>query len=304
MTGIIPPLVTPLEYADQLDVEGLDALLNHVIAGGVHGVFVLGTTGEGPSLPYKMRTELIERTCDQVAGRVPVLVGVTDSSRREALNVADQAAQQGADGLVLAPPFYYLIRQDELIAFVEDILNQVTLPVFLYNHPGCTGVSFELDTVEEVAAHPRVAGFKDSSGNGTYFHELKRVLDEADVPLFVGPEQLLAESLIMGADGGVSGGANAFPELYVSIYDAVREDRLEDAVRLQDRVMDVREAIYGGSRYGNSSVIGGLKSALSAMDICREVCLPPLSTPTKERSRDIAEFVEREGDRITATNAH
>lgn len=299
--GIIPPLVTPLLDEDTLDVEGLDALIEHVVEGGVHGIFLLGTTGEGPSLSYELRTEVIERACTLVEAEFPVLVGITDSSIRQAVRTARTAEEAGADAAVLAPPFYYAIRQDELIEFVTAVVDRIELPVFLYNHPGCTGVNFELDTVETLVDRPRVVGFKDSSGDGTYFHELRRLLDRADVPLLVGPEQLLAESLIMGADGGVSGGANAFPELYVAIYESVTEGDLERATRLQDRVMDVRSAVYGGSRFGNSSVIGGIKTALSALGVCEPVSAPPLSAPSEERTRTIETFVAREAERITST---
>src|SRR6266478_8353138 len=103
--GIIPPMVTPLRRRDELDVPGLERLLEHILAGGVHGLFVLGTTGEAPSLSYRLRRELIERTCRQVAGRVPVLVGITDTAFVEAVQLSHFAAETGAQALVLAPPY-------------------------------------------------------------------------------------------------------------------------------------------------------------------------------------------------------
>ena len=102
LCGIIPPMVTPLENRDTLDAPGLKRLVEHILAGGVHGLFVLGTSGEGPSLSYRLRCELIERTCEQVAGRVPVLVGVTDASFVESVNLADYAADVGAAAVVLS----------------------------------------------------------------------------------------------------------------------------------------------------------------------------------------------------------
>ena len=104
LRGVIPPLATPLSEHDVLDVDGVDRLVEHVLAGGVHGLFVLGTTGEGPSLSYKLRQELIERVCERVNGRVPVLVGITDSSLAEAVQMANLAADSGAQAVVAAPP--------------------------------------------------------------------------------------------------------------------------------------------------------------------------------------------------------
>src|SRR5580692_9044910 len=100
--GIIPPIVTPLRARDELDVAGLERLIEHILGGGVHGLFVLGTTGEAPSLSYRLRRELIERTCRQVAGRVPVLVGITDTAIVEAISLSHFAAESGAQALVVS----------------------------------------------------------------------------------------------------------------------------------------------------------------------------------------------------------
>src|SRR5690606_21546966 len=115
LTGIIPPLVTPLLDNDTLDSEGLELLIEHTVSAGVHGIFILGTTGEFASLSYKLRRELITQTCRLVNGRVPVLVGITDSAFAESVNLAVFAAGCGADAVVLAPPFYFAAAQPELL---------------------------------------------------------------------------------------------------------------------------------------------------------------------------------------------
>src|SRR5580693_3531585 len=106
LTGIVPPMVTPLRGRDELDVGGLEKLLEHILAGGVSGLFILGTTGEGPSLSYRLRRELIDRVRRQVNHRVPILVGITDTAFVESVNVARCAADSGADAVVAAPPYY------------------------------------------------------------------------------------------------------------------------------------------------------------------------------------------------------
>jgi 4-hydroxy-tetrahydrodipicolinate synthase len=115
LCGIVPPLVTPLLGRDKFDVAGFERLLEHVIGGGVHGVFILGTTGEAPSLSYRLRREVIEQTCKIVRGRVPVLVGITDTSIVEAVNLARYAAESGAQALVTSAPYYFPAGQPELI---------------------------------------------------------------------------------------------------------------------------------------------------------------------------------------------
>jgi 4-hydroxy-tetrahydrodipicolinate synthase len=287
--GIITPLVSPLLSENRLDVEGLEAVVEHVLAGGVHGIFVLGTTGEGPSLSYDLRGELTERVCDQVAGRVPVLVGITDSSFGQAVEMAGRASDAGAEAVVLAPPFYYQIREGELHDFVDRLIREIELPLFLYNNPALTGVTFDLDTVRALIRRPEVIGVKDSSGSGTYFHDLRRVLHEEDLPLFVGPEELLAESLIMGADGGVPGGSNVFPELYVDVYDSVQAGNLSRALERHEQILDLSSIVYSGE--GSSAVINGIKSALSALGLCSDVLAPPLKPASAEKAEKITEFV-------------
>ena len=107
LRGIIPPMVTPLVDDHKLDQNGLERLVEHLIGGGVHGVFILGTTGEGTSLPYTLRKEMVTRTCKLVRGRIPVMVCITDSSPNESISLAHTASQSGASALVAAPPYYF-----------------------------------------------------------------------------------------------------------------------------------------------------------------------------------------------------
>ena len=107
LNGIVPPLVTPLSDNETLDVKSLERLINHLIKGGVHGLFVLGTTGEEQSLSYKVREDMIRESCRINAGRLPILVCITDTSIVESIKLANVAAECGADGLVSAPPYYF-----------------------------------------------------------------------------------------------------------------------------------------------------------------------------------------------------
>ena len=169
-------MVTPLKDRDTLDLAGLERLVEHILAGGVHGLFLLGTTGEGPSLSYRVRCELIERVCGQVDGRVPVLVGVTDTSFVESVNLAGIAADEGAAAVVLAAPYYFPAGQPELMEYLEHIAVEMPLPVFLYNMPSHTKIKFELGTLRQALALPNVVGLKDSSGDLDYFQQAVEVI--------------------------------------------------------------------------------------------------------------------------------
>jgi len=151
LQGIVPPLVTPLKARDQLDYQGLKRLLDHVIEGGVAGVFILGTTGEAPSLSYRLRREMIAESVRLVGGRVPVLVGVTDTAFAETVALAEYAAQCGADTAVLTTPYYFPVGQTELTRYVQNIAPMIPLPMMLYNMPGLTKVWFETETLEKLS---------------------------------------------------------------------------------------------------------------------------------------------------------
>ena len=193
--GIIPPMITPLKGNDELDREGAVRLTEHILAGGVHALFLLGTTGEAQSLTYRLRYEFVELVCKQVAGRVPVLVGVTDTSLDESVKLAAHAAACGAVGVVAAAPYYFAPSQQELIEYYTALADALPLPLYLYNMPSHVKVFLEPATVKTLADHPNIVGLKDSSANMTYFQTLLYYLgDRDDFSLYIGPEELTGES--------------------------------------------------------------------------------------------------------------
>ena len=275
LSVIIPPLVTPLLDDDVLDVEGLNRLIEHLIAGGVHALFVLGTTGEAQSLSYKLRVEMIKNTCRITKGRLPVLVCISDTSIVESVNLARIAADNGADAVVSAPPYYFAAGQPELIEFYENLTPQLPLPLFLYNMPTHTKVNFAPATIQRIAEDPRVIGFKDSSANAVYFQSVMYAMKERqDFSMLVGPEEIMAESVLLGAHGGVNGGANMFPELYVELYNAAKNTNLEELKRLQEKIMQISATIYTVGQHG-SSYLKGLKCALNLLGICSDYVAAP-----------------------------
>ncbi len=275
LRGIVPPMVTPLSDRDTLDEAGLQRLVEHILAGGVQGLFILGTSGEGPSLSYRLRCQVIDRVCEQVAHRVPVLVGISDTSLVESLNLADYAADAGAEAVVLAPPYYYPAGQAELLRYVEQMAAALPLPVFLYNLPSHTKLSFEPETVGRLIEIPDVVGLKDSSGDMVYFHRIHRLARQrADWTLLVGPEELLAEAVLLGAEGGISGGANVCPRLYVELYEAASRGDLTRTAELHAKVIEISQTIYRVARHG-ARVVAGLKCTLACLGICDDLMAEP-----------------------------
>ena len=268
-------MVTPLRDRDALDGEGLEKVIEHILAGGVSGLFILGTTGEGPSLSYRLRREMIQETCRLVKGRVPVLVGITDTAFVESIHMARCAGEAGADAVVLAPPFYVPEGQPELREYLEHLLPELPLPLFLYNMPPLTKVPYELETVRWAMQQPRIIGMKDSSGNMGYFNsllELKR--ERTDWTLLIGPEEMLAESVLLGGHGGVNGGANVFPRLYVALHRAAEAGDLKRVRELHSCVMQVSRRLYSVGRHP-SSTIKGIKCAVSCLGLAGDFMAEP-----------------------------
>ncbi len=268
-------MATPLLKRERLDHAGCDRLLDRMLSAGVSGVFILGTTGEAPSLSYRLRGELIDHVCAAVRGRVPVLVGVTDTSAAETVLLAERAANAGAAAVVLAPPFYFGLTQPELLGYFERVVPALPLPVYLYNIPSLTRTEIAPSTVRAAAAIEQIAGFKDSSGDLQYFQRVvEAVADRPDFAVFCGPEELLADAMKLGARGGVTGGANLFPQLYVEMYRAVRRKDTKRIEQLQNIIDTISRGIYRRTE-APSSYLRGMKCALSALGLCRNVLAEP-----------------------------
>lgn len=292
LKGIIPPMITPLLEDQTLDLKSLNLLAEHLIKGGVHGIFILGTTGESSSFSTDFKEHFIREMLKIVDGRTPVLVGMTDSSLESANHLAHTAQKHGAKALVSAPPFYYHLSQEELVAYYQGLADALPLPLFLYNMPSHTKIFFEIDSVMKLSKHPNIIGLKDSSANAPYFQKLLYLLKrESEFSLLVGPEEILAESVVMGADGGVPGGANLFPQLYVELYEAAVHKDFSMLIPLHQMVMEISTSIYSMDA-NQSSYLKGLKSALFSSELCDMYLASPLSSFQKSDRKIIADRLE------------
>ncbi len=280
-------MITPLMDREVLDVEGLERLVEHLIGGGVHALFILGTSGETPSLSFRLRRELIAGTCKLVAGRLPVLVGVTDTSMQETLALARCAAEAGAVAVVAAPPYYFPLRQSELIHYVRALVSELPLPLVLYNIPALTKTSFEPETVRQLLDVPQIAGLKDSSRQLDYFMAVRKVTRQRpDWSLLVGFEQLLVDTIRAGGNGGVCGGANLSPRLLVELYEAAVADQ-PGRIEQVERALACQKAIYTVGQ-GAMASIRGIKCALSLCGICEDRMAEPLQSLSSEQRDQVA----------------
>lgn len=289
--GIIPPMVTPLLSGKEIDRKGTAKLIDHMMAGGVHGIFILGTTGEGPSIDLDMKKELIELVCEKVSGAIPVLVGITDTSFNESISIAEYSHEKGADAVVVAPPYYFPSGQAELIEYISHLVKELPLPLFVYNMPVMTKTNIDPQTVLRLSEIDGICGLKDSSCNMIYYHQILEMMrDRPDFTVLIGPEEMLAESVIFGGHGGIPGGANIFPQLYVEIYEAALRRDITAVLELQRRIFVLRR-IYSCGQYA-SSLIKGVKCALNCMDICSDFMAEPFHSFGTEQRNKIIEILK------------
>ncbi len=295
--GIVPPLVTPLLQRNTLDRRGLQHLVAEQLAAGVDGLFVLGTTGEGPSLSHQLRRQMIEATCDLVSGRVPVYVGITDTSLVDAQELAGFAADCGADAAVAAPPFYFPAGQTELRHWFTELAKDLALPLLLYNMPSCTRISIELESLMALLDLQNVVGLKDSSGDLNYLAAAIALVEKhrPGWPVMIGPEALLQQAMQLGAVGGVTGGANLCPQLFTGMLTAINSQDSVAVDQLQT-IIDELQTLYTFGKYG-SSYLKGLKCALELSGICSGLLAAPFDVflpPERQRvSQWLQEFSGR-----------
>ena len=290
--GIISPLITPLAGTDDLDEPALERLINHLVKGGVHGLFILGTTGEAPSLSYRLRRNVIEKTCAYTKGRLPVLVGITDTAFVESVELAKHAAECGADAVVVAPPYYLPPSQAELLEYLNDLIAELPLPCMLYNMPPLTKVEIGIEVVEQLLNNDGIAGLKDSSGDMSYFQYIENLAHSAsNWSVLMGPELLMTASVMSGGDGGVNGGANLFPRFFSDAWHAAEKGDLETVHLMQETMIHLQK-LYSIGKHASAG-IKGIKCALEIFGISSARMAEPFRAFNEPEKQAVTSLMEQ-----------
>ena len=243
--GVVVALVTPLNPDETIDVEGLDNLLEWIIQGGVRGVFLGGTMGEGLALRQSERESLFAESVRIVDGRIPVLANVSETGSLRSVDLARIAESAGVDvTVVTARPAFLPRRREETLLHVQAILNVVSRPVWYYENPVTTGVTSTFAEIKAIVSLPGVTGLKFSAADRDLFERCVRQLPDG-FPVLTGNVQDIAFAGALGAWGAVSGIGSLLPGLCERIYRAARAGDTDEARRLQTAVTRVYD-IYGG----------------------------------------------------------
>ncbi len=289
--GVIPPVATPFTADGRLDVGSLKRLCNFQIGAGVHGLFMLGSTSEGPELTDAYRESVMRTGVEASAGRVPVIAGISETSTARAIAQGLTAKAAGCDAVVLAAPYYHLNSQGELLDHYRAVKAAVGLPILAYDIPVLVKVKLEPRTVIQLAEEGTIAGLKDSSGNLETFREI--VMGTRHVigfSIFTGSETLVDLALAIGAHGVVPGVGNVVPGDYVNLYDAACRGDWAEARRIQEKLYTfffklIKQGPPQGS--GSASALGGFKAALKALGVidCTRMYSPMVSFTDSEEAR-------------------
>jgi 2-dehydro-3-deoxy-D-pentonate aldolase len=272
LRGVFVALATPLTADGAVDEPGIGRLVEHVIAGGVHGLLALGSTGESASLDEAARRKVLRAVVKAAAGRVPVLGGVVQSQPAAARAEVSAAAELGAIAALVTPPFYYPIDQATVLAFYRRLAAGSPLPIMIYNIPQNTKVVTEPSTVATLAHEGAVMGIKDSSRDFEYFENVcVATRDLPEFRIFTGSDTMLLASLAMGGAGTICGAGNIAPSWVVRIYDDFGRDDLNAARAHQDSLIELVSVVRAGV------FPAAIKAALHLQGICGPWPAAPVS---------------------------
>lgn len=287
--GVVVPMVTPVTDAGDLDEPAVDRLVDFLLAGGVEGIFVVGTTGEGGSVPPPLRRRLVERVVQRVRGRARVYAGAGDTHPR-AVAAGNDYLRCGADVVVCRPPFS--LPADELENLYRKLLDGLDGPLVIYNIPMTTKVSIPLEVIGKFVGHPKLVGLKDSENNPQRLEEtMRRFGGRADFSIFVGVGALMASGLKLGADGIVPSVGNLIPDVCHQLCAAARSGDWA-AAGLHSARMNEVAALYQKGRTLDES-LAVLKAAMSCRGICGPAVLPPLRPLSADKIKNVRDEMLR-----------
>jgi len=290
LSGVLVALASPLKRDGAVDEAAVGRLIEHVLAGGVHGLLPLGSTGETASLDEVARRQVLAAVVKAANGRVPVICGVAQSQLSSARVEVEAAAKLGADAALVAPPFYYPIDQAGVLAFYRQVAERASVPVLVYNIPQFTKVVIEPATLATLAREGTIQGVKDSSRDFEYFEAL--CVATRDMPgfrVFTGSDTMLLASLAMGGAGTICGAANIAPHWVVRIFDEFQRGELEAARSSQDRLYELVMALRAGV------FPSAIKAALHLQGICEPWPAPPLARLNERHEARLRDQLARWG---------
>lgn len=284
--GIIPAVITPLTADEKFNEKSMRKLINYLIDGGVHGLFVTGTTGEFYGLTPEEKREILEVTMDETKGRVPVYAGTNGITTRESIMLTQIAEECKVDAVSVLTPMFVTPNQDQLFKHYKDIAKSTSLPVILYNNPPKTGVNLAPATVAKLAEISNIVSIKDSSGDLTLTAEYIRLTQHRnDFSVLMGRDTLIYGALCYGATGTIASCANVAPRLCADIYEKYIAGDLAGSLKAQFSLAPLRIAFTIGT------FPAVIKESLTLLGIEAGPCMNPAGPMTHDERAELSKVL-------------
>jgi 4-hydroxy-tetrahydrodipicolinate synthase len=243
-SGVIPALVTPLDKNGQLMEDALRKVIDYTITGGVHGLFILGSSGEIYGLTPEQKRRVVEVTVEHTAGRVPIYCGASEITTRDCIQTAQMVQEiGGVSALSVLTPYFMTPTQSELIEHFTAIAQSTDLPIILYGNESRTQVKIDVQTCKELSKVDNIIGIKDSSGDMTKMAEYLRVTDRESFSVLAGRDTLIYAGLCHGGTGAIASTANIAPKLVADIYNTFISGDYQKSLELQFKLAPLRLAV-------------------------------------------------------------
>lgn len=242
-TGAGVAIVTPMKDNFEVNYDKLAELLEEQIAGGTDSIIICGTTGESATLSEKEHSEVIKFAIDQVKKRIPVIAGTGSNSTATAIQLSKEAAEDGADGLLLVTPYYNKATQGGLIAHYNAIANEAKIPSIVYNVPSRTGCNIAPATVAKLIENPYIVGIKEASGNLSQVAEIMHACD-GNIELYSGNDDQIVPILSLGGIGVISVLSNIAPKETHDIVELYLNGKVKESAALQLRAVPLIKALF------------------------------------------------------------
>ncbi len=275
-------IITPFRNGE-VDYGALEALVDRQIQGGVAGLVPCGTTGESPTLTHKEHDKVIEEVLRFANGRVPVIAGTGSNSTAEAIRLTLHAEEVGASAALVVSPYYNKPSQKGLRAHFEAIANATTIPLILYQIPGRCSVEISLDTIEQLAKHPRIQAIKEATGNLGNISEIRR---RTDLQILSGDDNLTLPLLSLGGSGVVSVLSNLLPKEISALVQAGLERNWQKALNIHEALFPLMKAMFLET---NPQPI---KTALAVQGLCAEEFRLPLLPMEPKNRKELLRILE------------
>ncbi|GBU11387.1 dihydrodipicolinate synthase [Erysipelotrichaceae bacterium] len=281
-SGSATAIVTPFTADGKaVDFEALTRFIEFQITEGTQALIINGTTAEAATMSLEEDTRVLEHAIQITAGRIPIIAGTGSNNTVHAVTETKIAQDLGADAVLIVTPYYNKTTQAGLIAHYEAIMAETDIPIILYNVPGRTGMSIEIDTVIKLSSYPQIIGIKDATGDMSYTMELF-ARQIADFAIYTGNDDLYIPFLSMGGDGIISVISNIYPKVMQTIFEVTTKGDFAQAAMIANRLHPVLQALYA-----EVNPVGA-KAALALMGVQNGILRLPLIPMSAEKNAKLA----------------